>query len=209
MTAFRQGLAIAMAVGCATAARGQDEGFKKPDRLRRRAEATVDAVASMKEQLAKTMEYYNALVAIGAESRKGLLRRLQQQMATTDEHRAEILFCAAEMDAEAETLFRSWAATVNASRDPEIRKRGQERLATARLEHAQIGVAGRRAAELYVPVMQGLRQQVSALGQDLDFAAINSQGPERARLAGDMQELVKRIDDTLAAARAAMIALGP
>ena len=175
----------------------------------KKAGATVEAIGSTKVQLMKTMEVYNGLMADGATDRKGAYKKLQQEMATTDKRRAEIALRAEEMKLEADTLFKGWADAALAIGDPELRKKSEERLAGTKASCAQIGTVSRAAADLYGPVMKALQDQVTFLGHDLNPSAVASLKPAAAKLNQQAQELVKRIDDTIATANTAISALRP
>ena len=167
----------------------------------------MEAIANTKVQLLKTMDVYNGLMANDVADRKGAYKKLQKEMATTDERRAEIALKAGEMDAEAETLFKSWADSAKAIANADLRKRSDDRLAAAKTTHAQVKAVGQKAAELYGPVMKALQDQVTYLGHDLNPSAIASLKPDAAKLGGQVQELVKRIDETISSANTAIGAL--
>lgn len=202
-----KGTAVAIALCLAGTAQAQDEGVKQVEQFSKKARATVEAIANTKVQLLKTMDVYNGLMANDVADRKGAYKKLQKEMATTDERRAEIALKAGEMDAEAETLFKSWADSAKAIANADLRKRSDDRLAAAKTTHAQVKAVGQKAAELYGPVMKALQDQVTYLGHDLNPSAIASLKPDAAKLGGQVQELVKRIDETISSANTAIGAL--
>jgi hypothetical protein len=207
---FEQGVAaVAVLLAFATAGQAQDEGIKQVEQLVKKAGSTVEAIGSTKVQLLKMMEVYNGLMADGATDRKGAYKKLQQEMATTEKRRAEITLRAEEMKLEAETLFRNWASAALAIGDPELRKKSEERLAGTKASCNQIGTVSRAAADLYGPVMKALQDQITYLGHDLNASAVASLKPAAAKLNEQVQELVKRIDDTITTANAAIGALRP
>jgi hypothetical protein len=198
-----------MVLGFAAAAGAQDEGVKQVEQFAKKARATVEAIENSRVQLLKTMDTYNGLMAKDATDRKGAFKKLQQQMAQTEERRAEIAVRAGEMDAEAETLFAGWAKSAAAIGDAELRKRSETRLTAAKASHARIKSVGRMAADAYAPVMKALGDQVTYLGHDLNPSAVASLDADAARLRTAVQELVKKIDDTMLTANSAVAALSP
>jgi hypothetical protein len=203
------GLAIPVVLCFAATARPQDEGVKQVEQLTKKARATVEAITNTKLQLLKTLDVYNGLMTEGATDRKGAYKKLQQEMASTDERRGEIALRVGEMQTEADAVFKSWADSAAAIADPGLRKRSDERLTATKASLAEIGAVGQKAAELYGPVMKALQDQVTYLGHDLNPSAIASLKPDAAKVNAEAQELVKRIDDTIATANKAIAALGP
>jgi hypothetical protein len=206
---FGQGLATAAVLSLAVAASAQDEGVKQVELLTKKAGATVEAIANTKIQLMKTMDVYNSLMADDAKDRKGLYKKLQSEMASTEKRRSDITLRADEMKAEADALFKSWVDSAAAISDPDLRKRSDERLAKTKESFAGIATAGDKAKDLYGPVMKALQDQVTYLGHDLNPSAVASLKPNAAKLNDQTNELVKRIDDTITTANTAIGALRP
>jgi hypothetical protein len=207
---FGQGLAAAaVLLSFAVVAGSQDEGVKQVELLTKKAGATVEAIANTKVQLTKTMDVYNGLMADDARDRKGLYKKLQSEMASTEKRRSEITLRADEMKAEADTLFKSWADSAAAISDADLRKRSEERLAKTKASFAEIGTVGQKATDLYGPVMKALQDQVTYLGHDLNPSAVASLKPNATKLNDEAKELVKRIDDTITTANTAIGALRP
>ncbi len=209
MARIRFALGAVAALCCAGAVQAQDQGVKQVEQVVRKAKSTVDAIASTKLQLAKTMDVYNGLMADGATDHKGLYKKLQSQMTSTEERRAEIKLRADEMNAEAEALFKSWTDSMAGISDPALRKRSEDRIAATRASLANVKAAGQKAGELYAPVMKALQDQVTYLGHDLNASAISSLKADAGRLNAQVGQLVKQIDETMGAATGAIAALTP
>ena len=187
----------------------QDEGVKQVEQLVKKAGSTVQTVAEAKVQLQKTMDVYNALMADDATDRKGLYKKLQKEMDSTEKKRAEIPLRAGEMNTEAEALFKSWADSAAAIESADLRKRTEERLEGTKASYASIGTVGKKAADLYAPFMKDLQDQVTFLGHDLNPAAITSLKPDAAKLNTKAKELYGAIDATISVANKNIGALRP
>lgn len=211
MTRFRIGRTATLAcVLCVAAtAQAQDEGVKRVEQLTKKARSMVDAIATARQQLVKTMDVYNTLMAEGATDRKGAYKKLQQEMATTTERRAAIVTRASDVELEAEALFKGWTDSLAAIGDPALRQRSEQRLAATKAHLAEIRSVGQKAADVYSPVFKKLDDQVTYLGHDLNASAVASLKPDAAKLNGEVEELLKRIDDTIATANKAIGALEP
>ena len=194
----RVSLAIVTAVAVAGfASAQQDEGVKQVEALVKASSSTVEAISLTKVQLMKTMDVYNALVAIDAKDRKKLYRDLQKEMENTQKRRAEIMTKAGAMTSEADTLFKSWEVSAAAIESPSLRARSEERLKKTRANFAEIGAAGKRATDLYDPIMKTLADKVRYLGHDLNADAVASLKPDSEKLNKDVEKLGRAIDDTI------------
>jgi hypothetical protein len=201
--------AAAMVLSFAVAGRAQDAGVKQVEQVTKKAGAMVEAIASTKAQLMKTMDVYNGLMADGATDRKSAYKKLQSEMEATEKRRGEIALKADEMKAEADTLFKSWADSAAAITDASLRKQSEDRLAKTKASIAQIGTVGQKATEIYQPMMKSLQDQVTYLGHDLNASAVASLKPNAAKLNDQAKELGKRIDDTISTANTAISGLRP
>jgi chromosome segregation ATPase len=202
-------LAFVVALTPAAPASAQDEGVKQTEQLVKKCGATVSTIAETKLQLKKTMDVYNSLLADDASDLKGLYKKLQKEMDATEKKRAEIPTRANEMNVEAKALFDGWAASTAAIESPDLRQRSEERLEQAKTRYAEIGTVGKKAADLYEPVMKALRDQVTYLGHDLNASAVASLKPDAAKLNAQVDELNKSIDDTITTANTNIGALRP
>jgi len=193
-------VALAVVTGVAVAgfaSAQQDEGVKQVEALVKASSSTVEAISLTKVQLMKTMDVYNALVAIDAKDRKKLYRDLQKEMENTQKRRAEIMTKAGAMTSEADTLFKSWEVSAAAIESPSLRARSEERLKKTRANFAEIGAAGKRATDLYDPIMKTLADKVRYLGHDLNADAVASLKPDSEKLNKDVEKLGRAIDDTI------------
>jgi len=207
--AFGQGLAVAVVLVFAIGARAQDQGVKQVEQLTKKAGATVEAIGNTKIQLMKTLDVYNSLMSDSATDRKDLYKKLQGEMEKTDKRRTEIITRVDEMKMDADTLFKSWADSTAAIGDADLKKRSEERLTKTKATWAQVGTVGQKASDLYGPVMKAFQDQVTYLGHDLNPSAVASLKPEASKVNQQVQDLGKKIDDTIAAANTAISALRP
>jgi septal ring factor EnvC (AmiA/AmiB activator) len=189
-----------LALAAAAVVAAQDQGVKQVEELIKKANATVSAIGETKLQLTKTLGVYNSLLSDAATDRKDLYKKLQKEMENTEKRRAEIATRKGEMDTEAQALFQSWAESAKAISDPALRKRTEDRLTKTKASYAEIATVGSKASEMYGPVMKSLGDQVTYLGHDLNPSAVASLKPNATKLNAQADELVHRIDDTMATA---------
>lgn len=205
------GLAVlgAFTLSVTVSSQTQDEGVKQVEQLVKKAGSTVQAISETKLQLDKTMEVYNSIFAEDAKDRKGLYKKLQSEMESTEKHRAEIAKRAEAMKMEADAVFKSWADSAGAIASPDLKKRSEERLTKTKARFAEIEAAGQKAKETYTPVMKTLQDQVTFLGHDLNAEAVSSLKPDAIKLNTQAQDLGKKIDATISVANKNISALRP
>jgi chromosome segregation ATPase len=210
----RSGFGLAAALSAlivtpATGVRAEDAGVKQIEQVTKKSGALVQAIAATKQQLSKTLDVYNALLADGATDTKGLYKKLQSEMANTEKRRSEISLRSDEAKAEAEALFKSWSDAAAGISDASLRSRSDQRLLNTKASFAKITDAGQKAAELYGPLMKALQDQVTFLGHDLNPSAIATLKPDAVKLNAQAAELQARIDETISTANTAIGALRP
>jgi len=178
----------------------QDEGVKQIQLLIKKANAGVESIDDAKQQLQKTMDAYNAVLAPDVKDRKDAYKKLQKEMATADKKRTEVSAKTGEMNAEADKLFKSWQGSTAAIQTPELRQRSEVRLKNAQERFADIRQTGQSASSLYAPFMKTLQDQVTFLGHDLNPGAVASLKPDADKLNAQAKELYSAIDKVTAAA---------
>jgi Protein of unknown function (DUF2959) len=208
--AFRPAMILGLLLAWpAASARAQDEGVKQIEDLVKAAGGTSQAIAEARLQLTKTIDAYNALLSEDVKDRKGAYKKLQQEMGNTEKRRADIRQRASAMNLEAEILFKKWDAAAAAIESPDLRKRSEDRLAGTKASYSEIGAAAQKAAEVYQPLMKALQDQVTYLSHDLNADSVASLKPDAAKLNAKAQELIKQIDETIAATNNRIAALRP
>jgi chromosome segregation ATPase len=180
---------------------GQDDGVKQIQQLIKKANTQVESITDARQQLEKTMNAYNAVLAPDAKDRRSLYKKLQQEMASTDKKRAEVLSKSTEMNADADRLFKSWETSTSAIQSPELKQRSMDRLTHTRDRFAELRKTGQSAADLYTPFMKTLQDQVTYLGHDLNPGAIASLKPDADKLNGQAKELFAAIDKVTSSAK--------
>jgi chromosome segregation ATPase len=200
---------LAVLVLAATVRAQSDEGVKQVERLVKASGSTVKAIGDTKQQLMKTMDVYNALMADDAKDRKKLYKNLQKEMDNVEKRRTKIGEEADKMKTEAHTLFAQWADSAAAIENADLRQRSEERLNATKASYADIEAVGQKAADLYGPFMKDLQDQVTFLGHDLNPSAVASLEPEAAKLNEKADTLLRSIDDTIATANQRIGALRP
>jgi DNA repair exonuclease SbcCD ATPase subunit len=190
-------------------ASAQDRGVKQLEKVVTRAGTAVQVIVETQLQLTKTVDVYNALMAQDAKDRKALYKKLQSELAATEKKRSEIRMRSDELRGESEILFQSWTDSLKAIESADLRKRSEERQTKMRASLSDIEAAGKKALEIYVPVMKTLQDHVAYLGHDLTAPAVASLEADAAKLNEQVKGLSKRIDETVVVANGTIATMRP
>jgi Protein of unknown function (DUF2959) len=189
-----------MIFGSALVGVAQDAGVKQIQQLIKKANSVVESITDAKLQLQKTMDAYNAVLAPDVKDRRDAYKKLQKEMATAEKKRTAVSTRSSEMNTVADQLFKSWEASTAAISDPDLRRRSEQRLTTAKQRFDEIRNAGQSGSEFYTRFMTSLQDQVTFLGHDLNPGAVAALKPDAEKLNAQAQELSAAIDKTTAAA---------
>src|SRR4051794_35072634 len=159
---------LVMIASVAAPAAAQEEGVKQIEQLIKKARAEVDSITEAKQQLQKTMDAYNMVLAPDVKDRRDAYKSLQKEMSTSEKKRAEVKSRNDEMKGEAGKLFASWQSSTAAIQSADLRQRSETRLKKSQERFDEIQAAGQNASELYTPFMKTLQDQVTYLGHDLN-----------------------------------------
>jgi DNA repair exonuclease SbcCD ATPase subunit len=178
----------------------QEEGVKQIEQLIKKAQSEVSSINEAKQQLQKTMDAYNAVLAPDVKDRRDAYKTLQKELVNSDKKRADVSARAGEMNAEADKLFKSWQSSTAAIQSPELRQRSEERLKKTQDRFSELREMGQNASGLYAPFIKTLQDQVAYLGHDLNPGAVASLKPDADKLNGQARDLYAAIDKVTAAA---------
>jgi chromosome segregation ATPase len=177
-----------------------DAGVKQIQELIKRARAQVESITDAKQQLQKTMQAYNAVLAPDVKDRQDAFKQLQKEISTTEKKRAEVSARRDQLNVEADKLFKSWESSTASIQNSDLRTRSEERQKRTQDRFANIRQVGQQAADIYTPFMKTLQDQVTYLGHDLNPGAVSSLKPDADKLNAQAGELYAAIDKVTAAA---------
>jgi DNA repair exonuclease SbcCD ATPase subunit len=182
---------IVVSIGVVSA---QDEGVKQIEQLLKKANNQIDSIKSAKQQLQKTMDAYNAVLAPDVKDRRDAYKTLQKEMATSEKRRADVTERSTEMNAEADKLFKNWEGSTAAIQSSDLRQRSEQRLKRTQDRFAELRQTGQKAQDIYAPMMKTLQDQVTYLGHDLNPGAVASLKPDADKLNAQAKDLYAAID---------------
>src|SRR3954469_9088223 len=147
------------AQGQAPAPAVQVNGVKQIQQLIKRATAAVKAVDDTKLQIQKTVDQYNLVVAPETTNRKSAYSKLQKETDMAKKKQATIAVRGGEARAEADTLFKSWQASLSSISAPSLRAKSEQRLSATQARVEEIQTDNQHADELYASFMKALEDR--------------------------------------------------
>ena len=200
---------VAIAFGTTLTVRAQNEGVKQVEQLIKKATAVQKSIDETKVELQKTMDAYNVVVAPETTDRKSAYKKLNKQMESTQEKRAEIPKQVDAMNVEADTLFKGWAESAKGISDPDLKAQSQKRLTDAKARLADIQADAAKAGSLYNTFMTALQDRITFLGHDLNDTAVAKLKPGDAKLTAQATDLYAAVDKVSAALASDIQRLSP
>jgi hypothetical protein len=170
------------------------EGLKRTDNLIKKAEELVEATASAREQLGKTLDTYNSLYAPDVTDVRKAYKSVEGGMTKTEKQRDQVKAKLDEMKLEADSYFAGWRESLQQITNPDLRKRSEGRMTEMRGQFDGILDAVREAREAYEPFMTSLKDQWTYLGHDLNPSGISSLKPDADKLNDQAKALFGKID---------------
>jgi phosphoenolpyruvate-protein kinase (PTS system EI component) len=147
-------------------AQGKKES-KEATKFRTQGEQARVAIEKVRDQLAKTVETYDALLAAADKKLQASHKKLAEEVTKTekvvDEGRKQVT----TFQETAEKFFVSWEQGVSDIATESIRKASERRFQAAHTGFKNMVENLGAAREAYGPLMGSLKEQVTLLSQDL------------------------------------------
>ena len=186
-----------------------ESGLKITERFINTAGEAVQSVAEVKLQIQSTLGSYNSLVNEISKDRRGDYKKLTKAVEGTRKRVEEVRERLGILDLEAKTYFDSWAKSQEAIGNPDLKKKGMERLADSRKRYDGILAGLKSARQEFDPFMGDLGDQITFLGHDLNSSAAASLKPEALKLNGRGEKVFSRVDEAMRAANDYIRSLRP
>lgn len=194
-------LAVSPPAGFAQLLSTDPAGVKETKRLIKEAEALIEKVEVLQNQIRTTLASHSALFNASHGDLRKPYRQLDEEIETCGTRRAAVRRQLVRTTGRAEEYFRGWSATLPAIASEDLRARSASRAEDARARFDGILEAGRRAAAEFEPLLGQLRDQWTYLGHDLNPSGIASLRPDAEELNREGLELHAAIEESLRQAR--------
>lgn len=171
------------------------ESLKKTDSLIKKAEGTIKQAVLARQEIEKTLEFYNALFKTDVADPREAYKSVEKGIEKCEKQRTEVRKNIEEMKVEAEAYFQSWNQSLQQIGNQDLRKRSEQRMAETRGHFDGVLGAVEGARDQYEPFIANLKDQWTCLGHDLNPSGIASLKPDADKLNADAKTLFKKIDD--------------
>ena len=191
--AFALALAAAAAILLAPPATAQ-EGPDATAKFLKTVENATRSIRDAQDQVRKTIDVYNSIINMTAKDTKDAYKDLGKQVAECDKKVANVGPKVDEMNAEGANYFAGRKAATGSITDPDLRKRGEQRLADSQAQLAKIAAAGKDTRQSFDGMMTEIKDQSAFLGHDLNPTAIAGLKNDSLKLNDHAKTTLAKID---------------
>ncbi len=198
------GALLAMTAACASATYGVLEqfGVEKRDILVDRVDDARDAQEEASVEFKSALEAFRAMVDVDGGELEKLYDRLDNEYAGAESAASKVRTRVRDVNRVANDLFREWRGELKEYSDDSLRQISAERLAETEQRYEVLIERMRAASDSMDPVLAVFRDRVLFLKHNLNASAIASLDREKARIEGDVSQLIAEMEASIAAADA-------
>lgn len=204
LRAVALGAAIALTTACASATYGVLEqfGVEKRDILVDRVDDARDAQEDASVEFKDALEAFRAMVDVDGGDLEKMYDRLDREYASSESAASQVRSRIRDVNRVATDLFREWRKELDQYSDPSLREISEQRLEETEARYDELITRMRAASDSMDPVLAIFRDRVLFLKHNLNASAIASLDREKARIEGDVSELIAEMEASIAAADA-------
>lgn len=197
------GLVIFVALlsgGCSDAYYGAMEkvGLHKRDIMVDRVEKARDSQEGAQEQVKSALEQFDSVVRLEETDLKKAYDRLNAEYEASEAAAEEVRDRIDAVEDVAEALFEEWEDELELYQNRELQRSSREQLRTTRTQYRRMLASMHRAEKSMTPVLRIFRDNVLFLKHNLNAQAIGSLQGEFGNLKGEIDVLIKRMNEAIA-----------
>ena len=198
------GAVICLSSACASATYGVLEqfGVEKRDLLVDRVDDARDAQEDASEEFKGALEAFRAIVDVDGGDLEKLYDRLDREYSSSESAASDVRSRIRDVNRVATDLFREWRRELDQYSDDSLRQISAQRLQETEARYAELMERMRAASDSMDPVLAVFRDRVLFLKHNLNASAVASLDREKARIEGDVSELIAEMEASIAAADA-------
>jgi septation ring formation regulator EzrA len=192
--------ATSFIAGCSKAYYGAMEkvGIHKRDILVDRVENARDAQADAQEQFKSALEKFGSVVKVENTDLKEAYEKLNSEYEASDKAAKNVSERIDKVESVAEDLFTEWEGELKLYKNAEMRRSSAQKLEDTRQRYQQMLVSMRKAEKSMSPVLSMFQDNVLFLKHNLNAQAIGSLRSEFSNLKGEIESLIKNMNDAIA-----------
>jgi hypothetical protein len=192
-------LIVLLICGCSKAYYGTMEkvGIHKRDILVDRVESARDAQSNAQEQFKSALEQFQTVIKIEESGLKTAYEKLNAQDEDSEEAAQQVSERIDKVESVAADLFSEWEEELKLYKRSDLRESSQKKLNDTKTRYRQMLASMHRAEKSMEPVLLTFRDNVLYLKHNLNAQAIGSLRSEFASLKGEIDGLLKSMNEAI------------
>ena len=190
---------MVFSVGCSKAYYGAMEkvGVHKRDILVDRVENARDAQSEAQHQFKSALDQFGAVINIENSDLKQAYENLKAEYEDSRDAADKVSARIEKVEDVAEALFKEWSAELKLYKSSELRRSSQRKLTETRSRYRRMLASMRRAEKSMEPVLRSFQDNVLFLKHNLNAQAIGSLRTEFSTLKGEIDGLIKNMNEAI------------
>jgi hypothetical protein len=185
--------------GCSKAYYGAMEkvGIHKRDILVDRVEGARDAQSEAQEQFKSALEQFGAVIKIENTDLKKAYDKLNAEYEDSEKAAAKVSERIDKVESVADALFEEWEEELNLYKSADLRRSSKQKLRDTKTRYREMLASMHRAEKSMTPVLRTFRDNVLFLKHNLNAQAIGSLRAEFSTLKGEIDGLIKNMNEAI------------
>jgi hypothetical protein len=172
-------------------------GIHKRDILVDRVEDARDAQSEAQEQFKSALEEFSSVIQVKNTDLKITYEKLNAEYEGSEKAAKNVTDRINRVEAVANALFEEWESELELYKNSKLRTLSVEQLKKTKSQYHKMLTSMRRAEKSMTPVLLSFRDNVLFLKHNLNAQAIGSLRTEFASLKGEINSLIKNMNDAI------------
>jgi len=173
-------------------------GVHKRDILVDRVENARDAQTEAQEQFKSALEQFASVVQLRETDLKKAYDRLNGEYEESETAANEVSVRIEKVETVAGDLFDEWKTELGQYSNPELRRLSQKKLTATQAQYRKMLASMKRAEKSMAPVLRIFKDNVLFLKHNLNAQAIGALKGEFTNLKGQIDGLIKKMNEAIA-----------
>lgn len=172
-------------------------GIHKRDILVDRVENARDAQSEAQHQFKSALDQFGAVINIENSDLKQAYEKLKTEYEDSREAAEKVSDRIEKVEDVAAALFKEWSDELKLYKSAELRRSSQRKLKETRSRYRRMLASMHRAEKSMEPVLRSFQDNVLFLKHNLNAQAIGSLRTEFSTLKGEIDGLIKRMNESI------------
>lgn len=188
-----------MVTGCSKAYYGAMEkvGIHKRDILVDRVESARDAQSDAQHRFKSALDQFGAVINIENSDLKSAYDKLKAEYEDSKDAAEAVSARIEKVEEVADALFKEWADELKLYKSADLRRSSQRKLKETRTRYRRMMASMHRAEKSMEPVLRSFQDNVLFLKHNLNAQAIGSLRTEFSTLKGEIDGLIKSMNEAI------------